>query len=107
MFPTDYENYDLFKTKNSHEEESLPPSFAEATQRQRAEEIRKRESIMGGLLRFEEEDAKGKITEKIFVASEKHLNIKWEEKSIDGFMNFLEEIRDFQYTHDQRVTSRD
>lgn len=83
----------------------LPPIFREEEREAELEDLKKRDSIMGGLLRFEEEQTLKAVTERVYVASSKYLDIVWKEKTLDAFMTFLEEIRDFQYAYGQRVPS--
>jgi hypothetical protein len=83
----------------------LPPMFREEEREAELEEVRKRDSIMGGLLRFEEEQISKAGTDRVYVASSKYLEIIWKEKTLDAFMTFLEEIRNFQYAYGQRVPS--
>lgn len=83
--------------------EATLPYFSQNEQDRRKERNKGRDSIMGGLLRFEEEQ--GASTDRIYVASDKHLSILWTERSVDGFINWLEDIRDFQYANGQRLKS--
>jgi hypothetical protein len=83
--------------------ESTLPYFSQNEQDRRKERNKGRDSIMGGLLRFEEEQ--GASTDRIYVASDKQLSILWTERSVDGFINWLEDIRDFQYANGQRLKS--
>jgi hypothetical protein len=55
--------------------ESTLPYFSQNEQDRRKERNKGRDSIMGGLLRFEEEQ--GASTDRIYVASDKHLSILW------------------------------
>ena len=59
---------------------------------------------MGSLLRFNEEASKTS-SPKLFMASDQHLKIIWEDRSIDGFLTFLEDIRDFQFNNDVEIKS--
>jgi hypothetical protein len=94
----------MFQRRMSLEEPRLPPSFKEADRLHRTEKTKKRDSVMGSLLRFKE--ASSKSTEnRLFVASDKHLEIVWQEKTIDGFLTFLEDIRDFQFNNDVEIKS--
>jgi hypothetical protein len=64
----DFTGYDLMGRGNaSSEGESLPPSFRDEEQKGRIEEEKRRDSAMGGILRWKNEDTK---IEKIYVASE-------------------------------------
>ena len=60
---------------------------------------------MGSMLRFEDEVKSNKNEVKLFVASDKHLTIVWEEKTVDAFLNFVEELRDYQYKNDVIIKS--
>ncbi len=80
----------------------LPPSFYEEERETRREETKKRDSIMGGLLRFEEETTN---EGKLYVASKDYLNIVWKERSLDGYMSFIEEVLEFQWSQGQKIIS--
>jgi hypothetical protein len=67
---------------------SIPPSLQEAEHVAQEEEAKKRDSIMGSMLRFEDEVKSNKNEVKLFVASDKHLTIVWKEKTVDAFLNF-------------------
>jgi hypothetical protein len=79
----------------------LPPSLREGEQKSRAEAEKKRDSLVGSLLNYQDE-ASQKVQNRIFVASDQHLAIKWSERSIDGF---LEDLRDFQFNNDIEIRS--
>jgi hypothetical protein len=53
----------------------LPPSLREGDQKSRAEAEKKRDSLVGSLLNYQDETS-NKVQNRIFVASDQHLSIK-------------------------------
>jgi hypothetical protein len=46
-----------------------------------------------------------KKNKRIYVTSDKYLSILWTERTVDAFINWLEEIRDFQSANGERLNS--
>lgn len=60
---------------------------------------RSRDSIMANLLTFEPEENE----QKVILQTDKHLSIKWRDKTIDGFMEFLERIIEFELSYNVKI----
>lgn len=71
-----------------------PTLFDEFNSKIRAVEIKKRNSIIGDLYKFIPVDDQNRLT----IKSEKHFDIRWETKTIDNFLIFMEKVVDFQTT---------
>ena len=74
-------------------EDRVLPSDMERQLDARLEIIKRRDSVEGSILRFQQEDQ----TNRFFIASEKYLEINWKEKTVDGFLIFLEKVIDLRY----------
>jgi hypothetical protein len=69
----------MFSKKLQLGDPKLPPSFRDAELHIRTKKTKKRDSVMGSLLRFKEASARPNENK----LSDKHLGIVWEEKTID------------------------
>jgi hypothetical protein len=96
-------DFDLMRRGNATLDSTvLPPRFREAKQTAREEEMKKRDSILESILRFEEE-----VKMKLFADLDKNLLNVWKIKAVDGFLSFMEEIHDYQFNNDVIIKSLD
>lgn len=100
-----WENSTYYERKRTIPKTPLRPSASlqAAEQSRRMEEEKRRQSSLGAILRFDEEVKSRNENTKIHVASDKHLEIIWSSRTVDGFLNFLEDVNDFQVNNEMQI----